>query len=46
MVISGRGLLAGRVLISGSASGLAVTSGLGSSVAMDCLASVTKGEFG
>ena len=46
MVISGRGRFTGRVLTSGSDSGLAVTSGFGSSAAIDCLASATKGELG
>jgi hypothetical protein len=46
MVMPGRGLMTGRVLFSGSVSGFAVASVLGSSAAMACLASVTKGEFG
>lgn len=46
MPMSGRCLLLGRVLTSGSASGFAVTSGLGSSAAIDCLASLAKGEAG
>jgi hypothetical protein len=46
MVISGRCRFAGRVLTSGSDSGFAVTSGLGSSTAMDYLAFTTKGELG